>query len=143
MSATGQKEGGSSMTVVIGSCVELASNNLSKGALDWAVAQAEGIEVIFSSNGTVWLQDKPNQMYSPSTRYRQGGQFLDKYDVQLSTDTVTGKRIANINGFVGRGHDTLSATCLAVVLQKFGPSVQFPSKLAEIFLRSSEASCPV
>lgn len=139
----GQNLEGSSgvMSVTLGALVELPTHSLTKGVLDWAMAQAEGVDVYFSSNGTCWLVDKPNQMYSPHSRYRQGGQLLDKYDVQLNTGP-TGGRVAFIKDpeFYACGPDTLIAMCRLIVTFKLGEKVLVPAKLAEIFRRESEGA---
>lgn len=127
------------MSVTIGASVELLTHTLTDGVLDWAMAQAEGVSVYFSSNGSCWLNDKPNQIYSPSSRFRQSGQMLDKYDVQLSTGP-TGGRVAFMKNpeLYACGPDTLVAMCRLIVTFKLGEKVLVPAKLAEIFLRQSE-----
>lgn len=110
--------------------VELQSKDLLRGALDWAMAQVTETPVYFSSNGSCWLEGKPNQAYSPSTRYRQSGILLDVHDVQLSTDKGTGQRIATVDGTSSSGPDTLVAMCRAIVTAKIGLTVMIPAKLA-------------
>ena len=127
------------VSVTLGASVELSSHSLTNGVLDWAMAQAEGVAVYFSSNGSCWLDDKPNQRYSPSSRFRQSGQLLDKYDVQIITGT-TGGRVAYLRDpeLYACGPDTLVAMCRLIVVFKLGEKVRVPAKLAEIFQRESE-----
>jgi hypothetical protein len=121
----------------IGPFVEMHPDTLHHGALDWAMAQAEGVDVYISGKGSCWLSDKPKQLYSPHTRFRQGGRLLDAYDAQLSTSAISGARMVTVHGCQGTGPDTLTALCRAIVLHKLGTLVKIPLVLAQV--RSGES----
>lgn len=140
MSAADKTEGSSGLILDLGASEEFRSRSLTGGLLDWAMAQAEGVSVHFSNNGTCWLDDKPSQRYSPHSRYRQSGQLLDTYDVQMITGP-TGGRVASLRyqDLYVCGPDTLIAMCRLIVVHKLGETVRVPVKLAEIHRRLAEA----
>jgi hypothetical protein len=115
-----------------GEPVEFKYHDLIGGPLDWAVAAALKVDVTVSQSGQCWLVDKPKQLYSPHTRYRQGAEFMDLFDVQLSTGP-TGGRVAQIDGHFACGPDMLTATCRAIVLKFIGETVMIPEDLALAF----------
>lgn len=139
MSTAKNTKGPEGVVLTLGACVEIQTRDLTGGLLDWAMAQAQGVAVHFSTNGTCWFDDKPNQCYTPHSRYRQSGQLLDDYDVQVLTTPTCG-RVAFLNGsdLSASGPDTLTAMCRLIVLHKLGETVRVPAKLVEIYLRNAE-----
>lgn len=116
-----------------GDPVEYETRKLIGGPLDWAVAAALKVEVTVSQSGQCWLVDKPKQLYSPHTRYRQGAEFMDQFDVQLRTGP-TGGRVAQIEDHFACGPTMLISACRAIVLKFLGEKVMIPHDLAQAFL---------
>jgi hypothetical protein len=97
-------------------------------ALDWLVARAEEVQVFVSTsaNGmkTCWRHDKPKQQFSPSSRWRECGPLLDKYDVAFSR---CGEQIqafcptdSQDNQVSALGPDRRTAACRAIAKSFFG-----------------------
>jgi hypothetical protein len=101
----------------------------SEGAsLDWLVAQVESVEVFVSASATgiktCWQKEKPKQQYSPSSRWRQLGHLLDKYDVTFSRngDQIEAfcPAVSQVDQVSALGPDRLTASCRAIAKAFFG-----------------------
>lgn len=107
-------------------------------ALDWLVARAEQIGVFASASAsgttTCWLRDKPKQQFSPSSRWRQCGPLIDKYDVMFSRcgDQIQAVCPTDATGsFVSaHGPDRMTASCRAIAKSFFGSVGVIPYVLA-------------
>jgi hypothetical protein len=117
-----------------GEPVEFETVHLMGGPLDWAMSVALKVPVTVSVSGQCWLAEKPKQMYSPHSRFRQGAELLDRFNVQLTTGATTGGRVAQIDDFFCCGPDMLIATCRVIVMKLLGPKVMIPYDLAQAFL---------
>lgn len=121
--------------------VEVKTAELTGPALDWAVADAEGLvdnfEVLFRQiiPGDAWVV-RGGQKYHPSTDWAQGGPLIDKYRPDLQTARGS-ELVAYLNNDVtdpnplidGRGETYLVALCRAVVAAKLGDVVRVPGEL--------------
>lgn len=120
-------------------CETLVQIDQSEGAaLDWLVARAEQVKVFVSSSasGTTscWQFDKPKQQYSPSSRWRQCGPLLDKYDVtfskvgeQIKAFCPVGTGDAQVSAI---GPDRRTASCRVIAKSFFGNTGVIPYVLS-------------
>jgi hypothetical protein len=118
--------------------VEVRTNELTCAALDWAIAQIEGVTVAIASPhyGTDWRIYKPRfgGKYSPSTDWAFGGPLIQKYGCHLNHILATNCWHAHcwdgrIPGPAPR-ETPLIAACLAIVSAKLGNTVQVPAELS-------------
>jgi hypothetical protein len=131
--------------------IQVNVNDLIGPALDWAVAQALGLEVKFEpmiSDGSFWtikhapFPDTPNQRigfgYSPSTKWDQAGPIVDEAKIDLaycSHDEPPHWRAGccqpgSAVGLVAIGPTALVAAMRAFVLNRLGDPVDVPESLA-------------
>lgn len=122
----------------------IKTSELSGAALDWAVAQAEGV----AYNAKYLVQTKCDMSgaiqsvtytsnYRPSTDWAQGGPLLDSRIIGI----IHNSRIrpfpfdkgyqAMAGHFIGpsEGHTILIAACRAIVAAKLGDEVEVPDEL--------------
>lgn len=123
--------------------VDVPANCLSDGALDWAVAIAEGLEPALTppnyGNGVslVYIVNT-EPLYRPSTDWSQGGPLRDKYRVAVY-EVDGGKVAATLRGesptfWIDEGSSDADATgptaliaiCRAIVASKLGDIVAVP-----------------
>lgn len=120
-------------------CESIIQIDQSEGAaLDWLVARAEQVKVFVSTSASgiksCWRHDKPKQQYSPTSRWRECGHLLDKYDVTFvrcgdmiqafcPTDTAEHKVSA-------LGADRRLASCRAIAKSFFGSVAVIPFVLS-------------
>lgn len=114
--------------------------DLEGAALDWAVAIAEGVKVVLAApaygNGWRVRYDLIHSQakYSPSSDWSQGGQLIDKHQVNLHSPqhrddcwaawvTVSGK------DFAQGAYQPLISACRAVVASVLGKTVAIPKEL--------------
>lgn len=116
-------------------------------ALDWMVARAEQVAVFVSISASglksCWRSEKPKQQYSPSTRWRECGPLLDKYDVTFS------KRGGQIQAFcpTGDGNNQVSAlgpdrrtaSCRVIAKSFFGNAGVIPFVLSDAYANGATA----
>ncbi|SIR65520.1 Protein of unknown function [Aeromonas sp. RU39B] len=103
--------------------VEVKTADLTGPALDWAVAQVEGVAC---TPHTI------KRFYRPSTDWSQGGPLRDKYDVGIEPSVPDGRPYAYVPGRDldgSRGETALIAICRAIVAAKLGDVVQVPTAL--------------
>ena len=117
--------------------VEVKTAELVGPALDWAVAQTEGV----AYNAKYLVQTKCNMAghiqsvkytanYLPSTDWAQGGPLLDKYCSALNkSDTGWW---AHAGDRLGEGGTALVTLCRAIVAAKLGGVVQVPAELVGV-----------
>lgn len=124
--------------------VEVNCSDLVGAALDWAVAQVEGV---FVHIGDPELGDELRVFYvsgnclprvvryTPSTDWAQGGPLIEKHQIELEWDGVDGKamwRKAAHQDIVQfqMGETPLIAACRAIVAAHLGEVVSVPAELA-------------
>ncbi|UTL89549.1 phage protein NinX family protein [Pseudomonas fluorescens] len=129
--------------------IEVRASNLIGAALDWAVAQVEGINTImlsprkeepkkpFALFGSLALSvggDDPSS-YTPSTCWHCGGPLIDKYQGSVRHDKHLNDGPCRYAGGTGMnspwsyGPTPLIAFCRSLVLAKLGDTVQVPKEL--------------
>ncbi|MGK4476314.1 phage protein NinX family protein [Aeromonas molluscorum] len=113
--------------------VEVRINDLSGRALDWAVAEADGL-MPYPFKGEFWVLDGKTNAPLPkfSTDWAQGGPLRDNYDVGIEPGVPDGIPYAyvpsrDLDG--SRGETALIALCRAIVSAKFGGFVKVPAVL--------------
>lgn len=119
------------------STVEVKAAELIGAALDWAVAQVEGIKVqISSSLGGVtscWMVAKPKQCWQPSKRWRQAGPLIEKHSVIITYHNAPDRTpLACTHAMAPayeNGDTVLVAACRAIVAAKLGDTVHVPAEL--------------
>lgn len=127
--------------------LEVRTSELEGAALDWAVAQVEGKAVSLAppAYGNGWRVQKawyPEDKYSPSNDWSQGGPLIEKH-VQQLCDAVPPAggwgneppmHYATANNASGyqcfeMGETKLVAACRAVVASVMGRTVSVPKEL--------------
>lgn len=117
--------------------IEVKVAELSGKALDWAVAQAEGIPVKFNQPDDMWPLHTSELMSNVprySTDWSQGGTLIDKHKIEFAF--VRGKLGAFITSSAYErddpdafGPDHLVAAMRAIVAAKLGDTVSVPAEL--------------
>jgi hypothetical protein len=116
----------------------MKTNELTRHALNWAVAKCEGVELYsgprdnnpaYKAN---WVRRKHGDLYQPSTDWAQGGPIIEreKIDVFCSGvvwDASTGDRHPNV---VCAGKTPLEAAMRCYVASKLGDEVEIPEELS-------------
>lgn len=116
--------------------IEVQTSTLAGAALDWTVAQVEGIEVAIAEPhyGTDWRVYRPESggKYSPSTDWAVGGPLIDKHVRQLKfyagEYAETAWRGETCDGW-GEGPTPLVAACRSILAAEVGDTVQVPKEL--------------
>ncbi len=119
--------------------VEVKTQLLEFGALDWCIAQVEKMKVELTppnyGNGTALVFIAGTEpLYRPSTDWEAGGHLISKYKVNLhgpqnSDDcwvawvTIRGK------DFAKGAYQPLQAACRAIVASVLGETVSVPKEL--------------
>lgn len=125
------------------STIDVKVDDLIGAALDWAVAQVEGLQLtVFKDHNGMdyfchdWMEnDLPK--WSPSTDWIQGGKLIEKYKVGVMPGGISDRTyMAMATGFelfqklYGPTH--LIAVCRAIVSAKLGDTVSVPAELVEV-----------
>jgi hypothetical protein len=117
---------------------EVKTVDLAGPALDWAIAQIEGVEVAIAAPqyGTGWRVYKPNfgGKYSPSTDWAVAGPLIEKHQVNLhipqhSDDCWAAWVTIDSKDYAQGGYQVLVAVCRAIVAAKWGNTVHAPKEL--------------
>ena len=119
--------------------IEVKTARLEFGALDWCIAQVEGIKVEltppnYGSGTSLVFVTGTDPLYRPSTNWEDGGALIAKHQVNLHSPqtrddcwaawvTIRGK------DFCQGGYQPLAAACRAIVAAKLGDIVQVPKDL--------------
>jgi hypothetical protein len=119
--------------------VEIKTSELIGPALDWAVAEAEGLNLPpcpgrGSKQCLINVSPADWTVFEPSTDWSQGGPLIEKYSVGVYRDYSPAETItANVNGSgcVEIGDTHLVAVCRAIVAAKLGDTVQVPVALIQ------------
>ncbi|MBF8786607.1 phage protein NinX family protein [Pseudomonas asiatica] len=129
--------------------IEVRASNLTGAALDWAVAQVEGINTImlsprkgepqkpFALFGSLALSvgGDDQSSYTPSTCWHCGGPLIDKhngglhYEAHLADANFRYSSGPGRTGFWCYGPTALIAFCRGLVKAKLGDTVQVPKEL--------------
>ncbi|MGI9563831.1 phage protein NinX family protein [Pseudomonas fulva] len=124
--------------------IEVRAANLVGAALDWAVAEVEGIEtswrygrelVQVHDRGGIKLVESIRSIYSPSIDWSQGGPLIDKhqasahYQAHLADAQFRYSAGPAGSGFWCYGPTALVAFCRSLVKAKLGDTVQVPKEL--------------
>lgn len=124
--------------------IEVKTAELSGPALDWAVAQCEGVETcwrygrelarIHDFHGNRLIEEiRP--IYSPSTTWKQGGPLIEKYLVSFCVeheDVILAVLCDDYGMYISgwrQGENHLIAACRAIVAAKLGDTVRVPAAL--------------
>ena len=132
-----------------GRVVEMQVSGLVGPALDWAVAQVDGVKTImlsvksqpakkpFAMFGSLALPvGGDEEGYSPSSCWHCGGPLIASQQIELSWDGVDGKALwwkATHQDIVQfqMGETPLIAACRAIVAAHLGEVVSVPAELVE------------
>jgi hypothetical protein len=108
---------------VIMKTVKVKTSELTGAALDWAVAEAEGL--MPSKNWT-------GMYYRPSTDWSVGGPLIERYEITVDPSRSGHWAAANESGNWVESNSPLISTCRAIVASKLGDTVEVPEQLVEV-----------
>ena len=117
--------------------IEVKAAELTEAALDWAVAQAEGVNVTLSrwrgtGNMSCWLADNPRTAFHPSNTWRQGGWVVERNWLRASEWLSANLGSDWPEKLGGQSRGILLWFCRAAVAIKLGDTVQVPAELMEV-----------
>ncbi|MDA3131711.1 phage protein NinX family protein [Atlantibacter subterraneus] len=124
--------------------MKVKTSELSGKALDWAVAETQGIKRITTTRKEFGLYVAKNIVPPYSTEWAWCGPLIEKYHINFNSIfdgsnsnlfatigyrlTISGK---NATGAGGKEFNYQLATCRAVVAAKLGDEVDIPDELME------------
>lgn len=112
--------------------MKIKTSDLTGAALDWAVAEADGLRPYWYK-GSVWVLDGKTNKTLPqfSADWAQGGPLLERHLFFLEDqgDGVWGAE--GVGGEPEYGLTPLIAICRAVVCCKLGDEVDVPDELVQ------------
>lgn len=105
--------------------IKVKTSELTGAALDWAVAEAEGLKP--SKNWT-------GMYYRPSTDWSVTGPLIEKHNVTLNCagKLQVARKADCRRSVLGLGVSRLVAVCRLVVLLKLGDTVEVPEQLVGV-----------
>lgn len=105
--------------------VKVKTSELTGAALDWAVAEAEGL--MPSNNWT-------GMYYRPSTDWGVTGLLIEKHNITLNCagKLQVARKADCKRSVLGLGASRLVAVCRLVVALKIGDTVEVPEQLVEV-----------
>lgn len=117
--------------------MKIKTSELSGVALDWAVAQAVGIEVKLIRHSTgycAYIDYLGEVLFDPSEDWAIGGPLIAKYLMDFCVDHphTIGAALCDENGMYMNmlfGETHLIAACRAIVAAKLGDEVDVPEGL--------------
>jgi hypothetical protein len=122
--------------------MQVKTSELKGGALDWAVAKAEGHEIYSLIGGAVWYWIKCSltgeletaDLFRPSADWAQGGSIIERERITLRVDTRFGAWVAFLDSgrlVVGRmtGPTALTSAMRCYVASKLGNTIEIPDEL--------------
>lgn len=138
---------GSSADLPTGGFVKVKTSTLIGPALDWAVAQAEGVNVrihkglvIFSADTCPEFADEHDtsaaQIFTPTQNWAQAGPIIEREGIDLYQECrpepmwVAEIQTAPMKRAKGRGRSPLIAAARCYVASQFGVEVEIPAELA-------------
>ena len=114
--------------------MNIKTSELSRTALDWAVAKCEGIKL---NEGNTLSNDC--DVYAPSTDWSQGGPIIERENIELqslsspSKDHRYGARKPSLGGlsrtYCMDGPTPLVAAMRCFVASKLGDEIELPEEL--------------
>lgn len=133
--------------------IEVKTADLTGPALDWAIAQIEGIRTLmvsprkgepkkpFAIFGSLALSVSGDDQssYAPSTCWHCGGPLIEKYMLRVAPHCMSNGVVKSwaadmtwpCNTMPGRtGPTMLVAACRAIVMKELGTQVRVPKELA-------------
>ena len=116
--------------------MRVKTSKLNGAALDWAVAECEGVEVEYVDDGiTRCLLQKPSGRYAPTTDWSQAGPILERERIEVRyrvgvdlTASIDGQH-EQIVGYKERSKPMLLAAMRCYVASKLGDEVEIPEEL--------------
>lgn len=128
--------------------MKVATSKLSCKALDYLVAQIEGVELIESEAGQTYLYSKAfGNLYSPSRAEAGGwnitGPIIHREGIalELFKDRPGDWSAFIASGYLERGRSPLIAALRAFVAMKLGDTVEVPGVLFAVNPAEVEAVC--
>jgi len=120
--------------------VEMKTSELTGPALDWAVAQCEGVAVEHINDGiNRCLLMSMGGRYTPSTDWSQGGPIVERERISVCTEFATDEWAAwspaptldnaELQRAFGYGPTPLIAAMRCYVASKLGDNVDIPEEL--------------
>ena len=111
--------------------MKMRTSELQGVALDWAVAQCEGLAVEYLNDGiTLCLLQKSSKRYAPSTNWAQGGVIIEREKIRLHLGDGTWGVAEGVWEashpeclYVQRGETPLIAAMRCYVASKLGDEV--------------------
>ena len=122
--------------------MKIKTSELTRAALDWAVAKCEG-GYNFDATGLPWDVDASNSndeengavWFKPSTDWTQGGPIIEREAIQLTPDEYTQTWSAYTtnegNPYECVGTTPLIAAMRCYVASKIGDEVEVPNEVQE------------
>lgn len=115
--------------------VKIKTGELTGPALDWAVAEAVGVELYNEHHGED-LRILIDPIYgictawAPSSNWHQCGPLIEEYRVEtLFSGGMTYSKLSGLKDASGCDQTPLIAACRAIVSAKLGDEVEVPEKL--------------
>ena len=118
--------------------MRVKTSKLNGAALDWAVAECEGVEVEYVDDGiTRCLLQKPSGRYAPTTDWSQGGKIINREWISIECwpnesdedDRWVATRHEQPCVSEERGETPLIAAMRCYVASKLGDEVEIPEEL--------------
>jgi hypothetical protein len=113
----------------------MKTNELTRTALNWAVAKCEGHDV-FIKHAPVQVMYTPKgkrswYIYTPSTNWSQGGPIIEREGIDVLTHAEHGwtAGYGNNTGLYGNGDTPLIAAMRCYVASKLGDEIEIPEEL--------------
>jgi hypothetical protein len=127
--------------------MKIKTNELTRAALNWAVAECEGVGVWYDDLPQVLRKTQGNEgEYAPSDDWAQGGPIIDREDIAMSSKpdglwaayAPKGTRLVQHGGqavevfnwtYKQQGYTPLIAAMRCYVASKLGDEVEIPKEL--------------
>ena len=94
-------------------------------ALDWAVAQCEGVVDYPNLKNGDWGWTS----YAPSRKWEQGGPIVEREKIAIGFDDEFGWMGANMDGFYITGATPLEGAMRCYAISKLGAEIDIPEEL--------------
>lgn len=114
--------------------VEVKTQTLEFGALDWCIAQIEKLNVELTppnyGNGTALVFIAGAEpLYRPSTDWESGGPLIEKYRIDFAQYADEVEAFSQVRSPGSKGPTYLIAACRAIVASVLGETVSVPKEL--------------
>ena len=113
----------------------MKTNELTGAALDWAVAQCEGLTCfghqLTENKLTIVLSNGSYENFEPSCNWAQGGAIIEREIIGLDYDAAEGwqARDFDTQQITATGKTPLEAAMRCYVASKLGDQVEVPDEL--------------